>query len=162
MNLEDDVVGLHWVGSSEGRGARQQLKHQNSKWPGQEIWPIIPQFNCGFVAILVVDWSNWPVVCGDIMALIENHFWGDVLGRPAECPSLSAHLTKHQHQSNLWESSWTIELPAISWQNQSLQALRSHLHPKASSQALGPWKWKCWSKIRFATIHHQMVTACLI
>merc|ERR1719507_2508962 len=63
-SLEDDVVGLHRVGACEGRGAREQLKHQN---------------------------SERPVVCGDIVALVEYHFWGDILGSPAECPSLSTH-----------------------------------------------------------------------
>ena len=35
LNLEDDVVGLHRVGAGEGRGAREQLKHQNSERPGR-------------------------------------------------------------------------------------------------------------------------------
>ena len=63
--LEDDVVGLHGVGAGEGRGARQQLEHED---------------------------AERPVVGADVVALVQDDLRSHVLWRPAEGPRLAPHL----------------------------------------------------------------------
>ena len=66
--LEDDVVGLHGVGAGEGRGAGQQLEHED---------------------------AEAPVVSRDVVPLVEDHLGRHVLGGPAEGPGLPANLLTH-------------------------------------------------------------------
>ena len=61
--LEDNVVGLHRVGRGEGRGASQQLKHQD---------------------------AHGPVVGGVVVALVQDDLGRHVLRRAAERPRLLA------------------------------------------------------------------------
>jgi hypothetical protein len=61
-SLQDDVVRLHGVGSRERGCPCQQLEHQH---------------------------AQRPVVGADVMALVQDHFRGDVFGGAAERPRLS-------------------------------------------------------------------------
>ena len=62
-HLEDDVVGLHGVRSSEGRAAGQQLEHED---------------------------AHGPVVSGVVVALVEDDLGRHVLRSAAEGPRLAA------------------------------------------------------------------------
>ena len=62
--LEDDVVGFHGIGASEGWCSGQELEHEN---------------------------SQRPIVCADVVSLVEDDLWSHVLGSAAKRPRLSAH-----------------------------------------------------------------------
>ena len=63
--LEDDVVCLHGVGAGERWGTGEELKHED---------------------------AEGPVVGRDVMALVEDHFRGNVFRSSAESPGLPSNL----------------------------------------------------------------------
>ena len=66
-SLQDNVVGLHGVGAGEGRGAGEELEHED---------------------------AEGPVVGGDVVAFVQNHFGGHVFGGAAKSPSFASNLKK--------------------------------------------------------------------
>ena len=64
--LEDDVVRLHGIQSSEGRRSRQQFKHEN---------------------------AQRPVVGANVVPFIQNHFRGNVFGSAAKRPRFPSGLS---------------------------------------------------------------------
>ena len=64
-SLQDNVVGLHGVRAGEGRGAGEELEHED---------------------------AERPVVGRDVVAFVQDHFGGHVLGGAAKSPSFASNL----------------------------------------------------------------------